>query len=78
MVPRSTERKRAIAARGTANAAFSRMKAILLLAFLALGPALADQFPVLPRAASEAMAQSAGATPLPVPGNAEPIWLCRR
>jgi hypothetical protein len=78
VVPSSTERKRAIAVRGTANAALSRMKAVLLLAFLALGPALADQFPVLPRAASEAMAQSTGTTPLPVPGNAEPIWLCTR
>lgn len=57
-----------------ANAAFSRMKAVLLLAFLALGPALANQFPLLPRAASEAVARS-GAT---LPGNAEPIWLCTR
>ena len=50
------------------------MKAVLLLAFLALGPALADQFPLLPRTASEAVARS-GAT---LPDNAEPIWLCRR
>ena len=54
------------------------MKAVLLLAFLALGPALADQFPVLPRATLEAVAQSSGATPLAVPDHAEPIWLCRR
>jgi hypothetical protein len=60
-----------------ADAAFSRMKAVLLLAFLALGPALADQFPLLPRATSEAVARS-GATPLAMPDNAEPIWLCRR
>lgn len=53
------------------------MKAALLLAFLALGPALADQFPLLPRAASE-VAQRSGATPLPVLDNGEPIWLCRR
>ena len=53
------------------------MKAVLLLAFLALGPALADQFPVLPRAVSEAVTQRSGAAPLPA-GDAEPIWLCRR
>ena len=61
-----------------ANAAFSRMKPVLFLAFLALGPALAEQFPVLPRAASEAVAQRSGTTPLPVPDDAAPIWLCRR
>lgn len=57
-----------------ADAGLSRMKAVLLLAFLALGPALANQFPVLPPAASDAVARS-GAT---LPGNAEPIWLCTR
>jgi hypothetical protein len=75
---RSIERKHAIAARGTADAVFSLMKPVLLLAFLALGPALADQFPVLPRAASEAVAQRPGTTPLSAPGDMEPIWLCRR
>jgi hypothetical protein len=75
---RSIERKHASAARGTADALFSRMKPVLLLAFLALGPALADQFPILPRAASEAVAQRSGTTPLPTPGDGEPIWLCRR
>jgi hypothetical protein len=57
---------------------FSRMKAVLLLAFLVLGPALADQFPVLPRAASDAVVQRSGTTPLPAPGDVERIWLCRR
>ena len=63
---------------GMANAVFSRMKPVLLLAFLALGPALADQFPILPRAVSEAVAQRSGTTPLPAPGETAPIWLCRR
>lgn len=72
-----TGRRRAIASRGMTNAAFSRMKPVLLLAFLALGPALAQQFPVLPRTVSEAVAQRAG-TPLAAPADAESIWLCRR
>jgi hypothetical protein len=55
---------------------FSGMKPVLLLAFLALGPAFAQQFPVLPRTVSE-VAQRAG-TPLAAPADAEPIWLCRR
>jgi hypothetical protein len=71
-------RKRAIPAGGMANAAFSRMKPVLLLAFLALGPALAEQFPILPRAASEAVAQRSGTTLPTAPGGVEPIWLCRR
>jgi hypothetical protein len=66
-----------MASRGMANAAFSRMKPALFLAFLALGPALAEQLPVLPRAPSEAVAQRSGTDPLPAPG-AERIWLCRR
>jgi len=54
------------------------MKPILFLAFLALGPALAEQFPVLPGAASEAMAQRTGTTPQAAPREAERIWLCGR
>jgi hypothetical protein len=61
-----------------ANAAFSRMKPVLFLVLLALGPALAEQFPVAPRAASEAVALRSGATPRPAPDDAELIWLCRR
>lgn len=36
------------AARGTRDAPLHSMKAALLIAFLALGPALADQTPVVP------------------------------
>ncbi|HEX3476236.1 MAG TPA: hypothetical protein VHT91_14520 [Kofleriaceae bacterium] len=53
------------------------MKAALLLAFLALGPALAEQFSVLPRTVSEVVAQRSD-SPLAAPADAEPIWLCRR
>ena len=60
-----------------ANAAFSRMKPVLLLAFLALGPAFAQQLPILPRTVSETVAQRSG-TPLAAPADAEAIWLCRR
>lgn len=66
-----------MASRGMADAAFSCMKPALLLAFLALGPALAEQFPVLPRATAEAIAQRAGTAPLPA-SDADRIWLCRR
>lgn len=72
-----TGRKRAIGSRGMANAAFPRMKPVLLLAFLALGPALAEQFSVLPRTVSETVAQRSGA-PLTAPADAGPNWLCRR
>lgn len=54
------------------------MKPVLLLAFFALGPALAEQFPVLPRAASDAIAQQSGTTPPAAPRDAERIWLCGR
>jgi hypothetical protein len=57
---------------------FSRMKPALLLAFLALGPALAEQFPVVPRAVSDAVAQSSGTTPPAAPRDAERFWLCGR
>ena len=54
------------------------MKPALLIAFLALGPALAEQFPVLPRAASDAVVRQSG-TALPTsPGDVQPILLCRR
>jgi len=64
-----------------ANAAFSGMKPVLLLAFLALGPALAEQFPVVPNltpGASDALAQGSGTTPQAAPRAAERIWLCGR
>ena len=64
-----------------ANAAFSRMKPVLLLAFLALGPALAEQFPLLPRiaaATSDAAALRSGIAPPVAPREAERIWLCGR
>jgi hypothetical protein len=54
------------------------MKPALLIAFLALGPALAEQFPVLPRATSEAVARRSGTTLPTIPGDVDPIWLCRR
>lgn len=54
------------------------MKPILLLAFLALGPALAEQFPALPRAMSDAIAQSSGTAPPTTPPEAERVWLCGR
>jgi hypothetical protein len=68
-------------ARGMTNAAFSGMKPVLLLAFLALGPALAQQFPVVPNLApgiSGALAQRSGTTPQAAPREAERIWLCGR
>src|SRR5439155_26231205 len=52
-------RDRASASRGTADAAFSRMKPILFLALLALGPALAEQFPVTPPRLAPAAADAA-------------------
>jgi hypothetical protein len=64
-----------------ANAAFSRMKPALLLAFLALGPALAEQFPAVPRiapTASDAAAQRSEAASPVAPREAERIWLCGR
>jgi hypothetical protein len=64
-----------------ANAAFSRMKPVLLLAFLALGPALAEQFPVAPHlapAASDALAQRSETTPQAAPRELERLWLCGR
>jgi hypothetical protein len=45
--------------RGTADAAFSRMKPVLLLVFLGLGPALADQVPVLPQCFAPASTERA-------------------
>jgi hypothetical protein len=73
--------KSATASRGMANAAFSRMKPILLLSFLALGPALAEQFPVLPRiaaSATDAVAQPSGTAPPAAQREAQRIWLCGR
>jgi len=63
-----------------ANAVFSGMKPILLLAFLALGPALAEQFPVLPHiaAAGPDAVQRAGTAPPLAPTEAERIRLCGR
>jgi hypothetical protein len=64
-----------------ANAAFSRMKPVTLLAFLALGPALAEQFPVAPHfapAASDALAQRSEHTPQTAPRELERLWLCGR
>jgi hypothetical protein len=68
----------AIASRGTANAAVSRMKPVLLLAFLALGPALAEQVPIVPPVVSDAVAQSSSTAPAAAPREAERIWLCGR
>lgn len=64
-----------------ANAVFSGMKPILLLAFLALGPALAEQFPLAPNlapATADALALRSGAMPQTAPREAERIWLCGR
>lgn len=68
-------RKRAIASHGMANAVFSCMKPVLLLAFLALGPTLAEQFPVVPRTASDVVAQRSGIAPPAAPREAERVWL---
>jgi len=57
---------------------FSRMKPLLFLAFLALGPALAEQVPIVPRVVSDAVVQSAGTAPAAAPREAERIWLCGR
>lgn len=56
------------------------MKPILLLAFLALGPALAEQFPVVPNLtpAADALAQRSGTMLQTAPREAERIWLCGR
>jgi hypothetical protein len=54
------------------------MKPLLFLAFLALGPAFAEQFPIVPRVVSDAVAQSAGTAPTAAPREAERIWLCGR
>jgi hypothetical protein len=61
-----------------ANAVFSGMKAALLLAFLALGPALAEQFPLVPRVVPDAVAQRAAPAPDGATRDAERIWLCGR
>lgn len=55
---RDTERLRAVR-RGTRDALFQGMKPVLLLAFLALGPALADQSPLMTPAASTTEAVAA-------------------
>jgi len=61
------------------------MKPVLLLAFLALGPALADQFPLTGLASAPANdpgAVAAGSPSDAVPGatplQGERAWLCRR
>lgn len=63
------------------NAVFSCMKPVLLLAFLALGPALAEQFPVLPPTApgvADAVVQRSGTAPPAAQREAERLWLCGR
>ena len=55
------------------------MKPILFLALLALGPALAEQFPVTPprhAAVAADAAQASGTAPAPQV-DAERTWLCR-
>ncbi|HEX3759831.1 MAG TPA: hypothetical protein VHW23_14050 [Kofleriaceae bacterium] len=57
------------------------MKPVLLLALLALGPALAEQFPLLPRPAAAALdtvAPRAGTAPPTVRPEVERLWLCGR
>lgn len=64
-----------------ANAVSSRMKPVLLLAFLALGPALAEQFPLLPRIAAGSLAAAAqrpGTAPPAGQREVERLWLCGR
>lgn len=61
-----------------ANAVFSGMKVALLIAFLALGPALAEQFPLVPRTIPDAMAQRSDTAPAAGTRDAERIWLCGR
>ena len=50
------------------------MKPVLFLAFLALGPALADQFPVQPPAASDTVAQRSGTAPPAAQQDADQPW----
>ena len=55
------------------------MKPILLVAVLALGPALAEQFPPPPQtaaAAADTLAARSGTAPLPPPTEAERRALC--
>jgi hypothetical protein len=57
------------------------MKPILLLAVLALGPALAEQFPAPPRtaaAARDVVEPRSGTTPPPPLTDADRRWLCGR
>ena len=64
---------------GTPNAALAGMKPILLVAVLALGPALAEQFPPPPQtaaAAADTLAARSGTAPLPPPTEAERRALC--
>jgi hypothetical protein len=61
------------------------MKPILLLAFLALGPALADQFPVsrpasdpIAEAVAAGVSDAASADALLAAHQGEHLWLCGR
>ena len=77
-VPLTRRRPAALASRGTADAAFSGMKPLFLLVLLALGPALAEQFPIVPHVVSDAAVESPGTAPAAVAQEAERIWLCGR
>ena len=71
--------------RGMRDADLRGMKPILLLAFLAVGPALADQFPVIRPASDPVVAavapagsESASVDSLLAARDDEHLWLCGR